>query len=223
MPLASRRRTSEMKPMVAWFLRVFFAPATMWARVFYTCAAIIIILKADIVIDVAQYAIPEEYLFIMVVFATVAAFLASFGWRRWVHDKAAQTMIDEGKLTNQYELPYDRRYDLGTIIGFIVGIVLGIASAPVLIQLLDIHNAGQFTFALCAGGAAVIWAVALSTGIHFGLRKFLIKAREWAQQTAAEAKKTADALKDIANGHVDSAQAPAQETATIQAVPVKKN
>lgn len=138
---------------IAMLLKIAFSPYLIWARAVMTAIAIIYITGVyHMIIDVASYAIPDEYLPAMLIAVLVMGFLTAVMTRRYVHDKAANKMIEEGKIQYQFQLQYDRRYDVATAFCLIVCAAFGIAAAPLVVDAF-ILNAGMWTYVTSQGSS----------------------------------------------------------------------
>lgn len=204
-----------------------FNPYTMVARGVWT-AIIVLYLLGVInmgIFDVSNYALNEEYMVPMLVAVLVMGLLTAIGIRRYWHDKAA----DNAGYDNPFDLPYDKRYDFGTAVGFILGAAGGMYAAPALVDYLFI-GAGMWSYTLVAGLSAAVLVVIITHLIHFGLRKFLIKTKEYFTDISGVANDFADTVKDLlddgkVNGSVGNASdatetAPAQPTVFVTGQPI---
>ena len=168
-----------------------FSPYTLTARGVMVVAAILYINGViDMgMIDVTNYGIPEEYIPYMLGAVLILGLLTAIGLRRHFHDKAA---TDAG-YENPYDLPYDKRYDFGTVVGFLLGSAAGMYMAPAVADAVFI-GAGQWTFVLCAGLCAAFMVVVITTMIHFGLRKWVIKTKEYYDSVVDDIKDLVDTV-----------------------------
>lgn len=126
------------------------------------------------IINAQDFGIVDEYIVPMMVFAIVAGFLAALYVRRHCHDIAA---YDAG-YENPYDLAYDKKYDFATFIAFVIGATTGVFASPALTNAL-IENAGMWSYSLIAGGASIAVTVCLVYIFHFGVRKWLIKTKDY--------------------------------------------
>lgn len=183
-----------------------FSPYTLTARGVMALAAILYINGViDMgMIDVSNYGIPEDYIPYMLAAALILGLLSAIGLRRHFHDKAA---TDAG-YKNPYELPYDKRYDFGTVVGFLLGSAAGMYMAPAVADAVFV-GAGQWTFVLCAALSAALMVVVITTLIHFGLRKWVIKTKEYYESVV-------DDIKDL----VDTVTKPLDDQTSSEAVAV---
>lgn len=124
--------------------------------------------------DVTNYAIPEEYLVYMLIAGLVVGLLTAICLRRHFHDQAAYNAGYE----NPYDMAYDRRYDLGTAVGFILGTAGGMYATPALVDYL-FTGAGEYSYALVTALATAVLVVAITTMLHFGIRKWLVKTKDY--------------------------------------------
>ena len=183
-----------------------FSPYTLTARAVMVVVSVLYINGViDMgMIDVTNYGIPEEYLPYMLGAVLIMGLLTAIGLRRYFHDKAA---TDAG-YTNPYEMAYDKRYDFGTAVGFLLGAAAGIYMAPAVADAVFI-GAGQWTFVLCAGLSAALMVVVITTLIHFGLRKWIIKTKEYYEDVVDDIKDLVDTvtkpLDDASSGAVTEA------------------
>lgn len=162
--------------------------------------------------DVTNYGIPEDYLVVMLVASLIMGLLTAICLRRYYHDKAAE---DAG-YENPYDLAYDRRYDLGTAVGFILGVAGGMYACPALVDYLFI-GAGMWCFVLVSALATAVLVVVITTALHFGLRKFLIKTKEYFESISEVAGDLMDTVKDLMddgkiNGSTGTSTGTAAET-----------
>lgn len=157
-------------------LDIVFSPVTMGVRALWTVLALLYIYGViDMAfIDVTNYGIPEEYLVPMLVAVLIMGLLTAIGIRRFFHDKAATN----AGYKNPFDLAYDKRYDFGTVVGFILGAAAGMYAAPAVVDAVFI-GAGMWIFALVAGLCAAFFVVVVTTLIHFGLRKWVIKTKDY--------------------------------------------
>lgn len=211
-----------------------FDPYTMVARGVWTAATIAYLLGVTEmgIFDVTNYATPDEYIVPMLIAGLVMGLLTAVGIRRYFHDKAAE---DAG-YDNPYDLAYDRRYDFGTAVGFILGVAAGMYACPALVDYL-FTGAGVWSYVLVTGLGTFIAVIAITTLIHFGLRKWLIKTKDYFESVSDAAGDLADTIKDLVddgriNGStgtavapetaVEGSDAPSQPTVLVMGQPVKK-
>lgn len=188
-----------------------FNPYTMVARGVWT-AIIVLYLLGVInmgIFDVSNYGLNEEYMVPMLVAVLVMGLLTAIGIRRYWHDKAA----DDAGYDNPFDLPYDKRYDFGTAVGFILGAAGGMYAAPALVDYL-FTGAGMWSYTLVAGLSAAVLVVVITHLIHFGLRKFLIKTKEYFTDISGVANDFADTVKDLLDdGKVNGSTGTATDAA----------
>ena len=183
-----------------------FSPYTLTARAVMVVVSVLYINGViDMgMIDVTNYGIPEEYLPYMLGAVLIMGLLTAIGLRRYFHDKAATN----AGYTNPYEMAYDKRYDFGTAVGFLLGAAAGMYMAPAIADAVFI-GAGQWTFVLCAGLSAALMVVVITTLIHFGLRKWVIKTKEYYEDVVDDIKDLVDIvtkpLDDASSGAVTEA------------------
>ena len=163
--------------------------------------AIIVILYLNGVItmgmiDVTNYGIPDDYLVPMFIAVFVMGLLTAIGIRRYYHDKAADKKIEAGEIKTVYDLPYDKRYDFGTIVGFILGAAAGMYMAPAIVDYVFI-GAGMYIYALVAGLGAALMVVIITTLVHFGLRKWVVKAKKYITETAGAINDLKGTVQDV--------------------------
>ena len=175
------------------------------------------------IFDVSNYGLNEEYMVPMLVAVLVMGLLTAIGIRRYWHDKAA----DDAGYDNPFDLPYDKRYDFGTAVGFILGAAGGMYAAPALVDYL-FTGAGMWSYTLVAGLSAAVLVVVITHLIHFGLRKFLIKTKDYFTDISGVANDFADTVKDLlddgkVNGSTGTASAEnteAQPTVFVTGQPI---
>ena len=183
-----------------------FSPYTLAARgVMVTVSILYINGVIDMgMIDVSNYGIPDEYVPYMLAAVLILGLLTAIGLRRHFHDKAATKAGYE----NPYDMAYDKRYDFGTVVGFLLGSAAGMYMAPAVADAVFI-GAGQWTFVLCAGLSSALMVVAITTLIHFGLRKWVIKTKEYYEDVVDDIKDLVDTvtkpLDDASSGAVTEA------------------
>lgn len=188
-----------------------FSPYTLTARAVMVVVSVLYINGViDMgMIDVTNYGIPEEYLPYMLGAVLIMGLLTAIGLRRYFHDKAA---TDAG-YTNPYEMAYDKRYDFGTAVGFLLGAAAGMYMAPAVADAMFI-GAGQWTFVLCAGLSTALMVVVITTLIHFGLRKWVIKTKEYYEDVVDDIK---DLVDTVTKPLGDTAETPVAETVAVEA------
>lgn len=179
-----------------------FSPYTLTARGVMAMVAILYINGViDMgMIDVSNYGIPEDYMPFMLAAALILGLLTAIGLRRYFHDKAATKAGYE----NPYDMAYDKRYDFGTVVGFLLGSAAGMYMAPAVTDAV-FTGAGQWTFVLCAALSAALMVVIITTMIHFGLRKWVIKTKEYYESVV-------DDIKDL----VDTVTKPLDDAASAE-------
>lgn len=152
----------------------------------------------SMMIDLTNYAIPDEYLVYMLVASIVLGFMAAITLRAYDHNKAAENKAAKGTIASTNDLPYDRRYDLCTAVAFICGSALGMYAAPAVIDAIFI-GAGMFTFIGVSAIASAFFVVILMRLLHLGVREFIIQAGKYAVKTSEaikDAKEDFDAAAD---------------------------
>lgn len=154
----------------------------------------------SMMIDLTNYAIPDEYLVYMLVASIVLGFMAAITLRAYDHNKAAENKAAKGTIASTNDLPYDRRYDLCTAVAFICGSALGMYAAPAVIDAVFI-GAGMFTFIGVSAIASAFFVVILMRLLHLGVREFIIQAGKYAVKTS-EAIKDAKEDFDVAADNV---------------------
>ena len=147
----------------------------------------------SMMIDLTNYAIPDEYLVYMLVASIVLGFMAAITLRAYDHNKAAENKAAKGTIASTNDLPYDRRYDLCTAVAFICGSALGMYAAPAVIDAVFI-GAGMFTFIGVSAIASAFFVVILMRLLHLGVREFIIQAGKYAVKTSEAIK---DAKEDL--------------------------
>ena len=183
-----------------------FSPYTLAARGVMVAVSILYINGViDMgMIDVSNYGIPDEYVPYMLAAVLILGLLTAIGLRRHFHDKAATKAGYE----NPYDMAYDKRYDFGTVVGFLLGSAAGMYMAPAVADAVFI-GAGQWTFVLCAGLSSALMVVVITTLIHFGLRKWVIKTKEYYEDVVDDIKDLVDTvtkpLDDASSGAVTEA------------------
>lgn len=154
----------------------------------------------SMMIDLTNYAIPDEYLVYMLVASIVLSFMAAITLRAYDHNKAADNKAAKGDIASTNDLPYDKRYDLCTAVAFVCGSALGMYAAPAIIDAIFI-GAGMFTFIGVSALASAFFVVVLIRLLHLGAREFIIQAGKYAVETS-EAIKDAKADLDEAAENV---------------------
>lgn len=152
----------------------------------------------SMMIDLTNYAIPDEYLVYMLVASIVLSFMAAITLRAYDHNKAAENKAAKGTIASTNDLPYDRRYDLCTAVAFICGSALGMYAAPAVIDAIFI-GAGMFTFIGVSAIASAFFVVILMRLLHLGVREFIVQAGKYAVETSEaikDAKEDFDAAAD---------------------------
>ena len=170
--------------------------------------------------DVSNFGIPDEYLVAVVVCSVLVGIITAICLRRRLHDSAADSLIEEGEITNAYELEYDSRYDLGTAVGLILGIAAGILVSPVVSDGLFVGG-GMWTAAVVAAACTAVMVVSITYCLHFGIRKFIVNALAWAQEVAdtiVDSVDDAQALKETVDTIVSSSSS--DDTAGAKATTV---
>lgn len=147
----------------------------------------------SMMIDLTNYAIPDEYLVYMLVASIVLGFMAAITLRAYDHNKAAENKAAKGTIASTNDLPYDRRYDLCTAVAFICGSALGMYAAPAVIDAIFI-GAGMFTFIGVSAIASAFFVVVLMRLLHLGVREFIVQAGKYAVETSEAIK---DAKEDF--------------------------
>ena len=147
----------------------------------------------QMMIDLTNYAIPDEYLVYMLVASIVLGFMAAITLRAYDHNKAAENKAAKGTIASTNDLPYDKRYDLCTAVAFICGSALGMYAAPAIIDAIFI-GAGLYTFIGVSAIASAFFVVILMRLLHLGVREFIIQAGKYAVETSEAIK---DAKEDI--------------------------
>lgn len=142
-------------------------------------------------IDVTNYGLNEEFMVPMLIAVLVMGLLTAIGLRRYFHDKAATKAGYE----NPFDMAYDKRYDFGTAVGFILGAAAGMYMAPAVVDYVFI-GAGMWTFVLVSGLCAALMVVVITTLIHFGLRKWVIKTKDYFIETVDTVKDAVSEVKD---------------------------
>lgn len=165
-------------------------------------------------IDVTNYGLNEEFMVPMLIAVLVMGLLTAIGLRRYLHDKAATKAGYE----NPFDMAYDKRYDFGTAVGFILGAAAGMYMAPAVVDYVFI-GAGMWTFVLVAGLCAALMVVVLTTLIHFGLRKWVIKTKDYFIETVDTVKDAVSEVKDKLDEV--KAEAPAEPQVIVTGQPIK--
>lgn len=147
----------------------------------------------SMMIDLTNYAIPDEYLVYMLVASIVLGFMAAITLRAYDHNKAAENKAAKGTIASTNDLPYDKRYDLCTAVAFICGSAIGMYAAPAIIDAIFI-GAGLYTFIGVSALASAFFVVVLIRLLHLGVREFIIQAGKYAVETSEAIK---DAKEDI--------------------------
>ena len=144
-------------------------------------------------IDLTNYAIPEDYMVYMLIASIVLGFLAAITLRAYDHNKAADNKAAKGSIPDTNSLPYDKRYDAMTIAALIVSIGLGMYVAPAAVDAIFI-NAGAFIYAAAAAILTGIFVWIVGYIFHFGVQKTIIDVAKYAVSVTQAAK---DAMGDI--------------------------
>ena len=179
------------------------SPVTLLMRIgtgALLCAFMIHYKVNTMMIDLTNYAIPEDYMVYMLIASIVLGFLAAITLRAYDHNKAADNKAAKGDIASTNDLPYDKRYDLCTAVAFICGSALGMYSAPAIIDAIFI-GAGMFTFIGVSALMSAFFVVVLIRLLHLGVREFIIQAGKYAVKTS-EAIKDAKEDFDVAADNV---------------------
>lgn len=179
------------------------SPITMLMRIGTGALLCLFMIKLKVnymMIDLTNYAIPEDYMVYMLVASIVLGFLAAITLRAYDHNKAADNKAAKGDIASTNDLPYDKRYDLCTAVAFVCGSALGMYAAPAIIDAIFI-GAGMFTFIGVSALASAFFVVVLIRLLHLGAREFIIQAGKYAVETS-EAIKDAKADLDEAAENV---------------------
>lgn len=129
-------------------------------------------------LDVSNYAIPEAYALEVYMICIICAIMFGLLMRLWLHERAADNKVAEGKIENTNCLPYDKRYELGTVAGMVVGAAMGIAFAPFLVEMFLV-NAGGIWYCLSGGAIAAVSTVFWVMAFHCGLRLAIVRAKDY--------------------------------------------
>lgn len=179
------------------------SPITMLMRIGMGALLCLLMIKLKVnymMIDLTNYAIPEDYMVYMLIASIVLGFLAAITLRAYDHNKAADNKAAKGDIASTNDLPYDKRYDLCTAVAFVCGSALGMYAAPAIIDAIFI-GAGMFTFIGVSALASAFFVVVLIRLLHLGAREFIIQAGKYAVETS-EAIKDAKADLDEAAENV---------------------
>lgn len=179
------------------------SPITLLMRIGTGALLCLLMIKLKVnymMIDLTNYAIPEDYMVYMLVASIVLGFLAAITLRAYDHNKAADNKAAKGDIASTNDLPYDKRYDLCTAVAFVCGSALGMYAAPAIIDAIFI-GAGMFTFIGVSALASAFFVVVLIRLLHLGAREFIIQAGKYAVETS-EAIKDAKADLDEAAENV---------------------
>lgn len=125
-------------------------------------------------INAEDFGVLDEYIIPMMVVAIIAGFLAAIYVRRHCHDIAA---YDAG-YKNPYDLAYDKKYDFATFLSFVFGTAVGVCASPAVTNAV-IYNPGMWSYTIIAGAISIVVTVTLVYVFHFGVRKWLIKTKEY--------------------------------------------
>ena len=172
------------------------SPFTMLMRIGTGTLLCLFMIKSKVnhmMIDLTNYAIPEDYMVYMLVASIVLGFLAAITLRAYDHNKAADNKAAKGDIASTNDLPYDKRYDLCTAVAFVCGSALGMYAAPAIIDAIFI-GAGVFTYIGVSALASAFFVVVLIRLLHLGAREFIIQAGKYAVETSEAIK---DAKEDI--------------------------
>ena len=179
------------------------SPITLLMRIGTGALLCLLMIKLKVnymMIDLTNYAIPEDYMVYMLIASIVLGFLAAITLRAYDHNKAADNKAAKGDIASTNDLPYDKRYDLCTAVAFVCGSALGMYAAPAIIDAIFI-GAGMFTFIGVSALASAFFVVVLIRLLHLGAREFIIQAGKYAVETS-EAIKDAKADLDEAAENV---------------------
>lgn len=130
-------------------------------------------------IDVTTIGIPKEYEVPIIITAIIVVLVVGLLMREKLHDAAADKKVAEGKIATTNDLPFDRRYDVMTALGAIVGGFFGVFAAGVFINSYVI-GAEKWTYVFFTAVFVAILVVCAIYILHFGIRVFLVKAKEYA-------------------------------------------
>lgn len=129
-------------------------------------------------IDVSAYVLPASCTLGVCVVSMVCAVVFGLMMRAWLHEKAADNKVAEGKIESTNCLPYDRRYEIGTVAGMMVGAAMGIVGCPLLVELFLV-NAGPVWYYVAAGVIAAVGTVFWVLAFHCGLRLAIVRAKDY--------------------------------------------
>ena len=172
------------------------SPITLLMRIGTGALLCLFMIKLKVnymMIDLTNYAIPEDYMVYMLIASIVLGFLAAITLRAYDHNKAADNKAAKGDIASTNDLPYDKRYDLCTAVAFVCGSALGMYAAPAIIDAIFI-GAGLYTFIGVSAIASAFFVVVLIRLLHLGAREFIIQAGKYAVETTEAIK---DAKEDI--------------------------
>lgn len=129
-------------------------------------------------LDVSDYAMPAACSAGVVVASIVCAIIFGMFMRAWLHERAADNKVANGKIATTNDLPYNRTYDIGTVAGMMVGAAMGYILSPLLIELFLI-GAGPAWYYVAAGAISAVGTVFWVMAFHCGLRLAIVRAKDY--------------------------------------------
>lgn len=124
-------------------------------------------------IDFAMIEAPVELQPLMLVVSIVAAVVAVV----WVGGYEYQEYLKEHKLKKSDEA-YSRQYIGADVLAVLIGVLGGMVGPGIVIQGLDIINAGGLGWTVFAGACAVIMAAIFDYVFHFGVQRFFTNVKK---------------------------------------------
>lgn len=162
-------------------LSLVFSPWTQVGRGVLALVSCLIILRVIDMdkIDALTYAVPQEYLPVMLIAVIIMGGLVMLATRKWLHERAADNKVAKGEIPDTNSLPFDKRYDAGTAVAFILGAGLGLFLAPAALDQVVI-NAGMWLHMAAAAVLTAVFVPMFILILHWGIRQFLVNVSKYA-------------------------------------------
>lgn len=144
-------------------------------------------------IDISAIVIPSEYLVALVITGLIMGVLFGYWISVWLHEKAADKKVAEGKIASTSDLPYNKYYITASVVGTVVGGLIGVFATPVIIQNFIIGG-GIWTYVGVCALFVPIFVTIFVLLFHWGIRLFIVRAKDYAYILKEEGEGLVDGL-----------------------------
>ncbi len=167
----------------------------------WLCRISAITIGGIFLIDVTNIQIPSEFLVATVMTALILGVLFGLFVTLWMHEKAADKKIKNGKIKSTADLPYDNRYIGASVIGSVLSMLFSVGATPIVAQN-EVVGGGIWTYVTIVAILTPIVTVIFVAVLHWVARVCVVRYSDYRYVLKAPAAALTDEEKAIINNYL---------------------